>query len=243
MILQFHLVLKGVPRMNTFRPALLLLALALPPPSTTYAQSVATDPADGTTSNVSMVSAPRRYREFSFYTAQSFADPQIMSGFGGKHLFFMGVRLTSRLFTAPHMFIDSNLDLKPLAIYSRHVSNCTSIECAEIGDTYGGGGSAGFQLAARNSWRWQPFFDMDGGLIAFTHDVPFANTRRVNLTLEYGPGALIPVRGNSAIRAGVWVFHFSNASTGPYRWNPGFDGLMVYAAYTYRNFSPHLFRR
>lgn len=161
--------------------------------------------------------------------------------FGGEHLFFTDVRLTSRLFTTPHLFISSNLDLKPLAIYSRNVPNCNrngTVNCWKIGDTYGGGGSVGFQFALRNSWRWQPFFDADGGLIAFTHDVPFPNTRRVNLTLDYGPGALIHLRGNNAIRAGVWVFHFSNASSTAYRWNPGFDGLMLYVAYTHRNLSP-----
>lgn len=229
--------------MHTFRSALFLMLLALVSSSTTYAQSTIADtPANSTTSDVSPVSSPHRYRELSFYTAQTFANPQIMSDYGGEHLFFTGVRLTSRLLTTPHLFIASNLDLKPLAIYYRNVPNCTPKDtngCGNIGNIYGGGGSAGFQFAARNSWRWQPFFDADGGLLGFTNDVPFPNTRRMNLTLEYGPGALIHLRGNNAIRVGVWVFHFSNASTAPYHWNPGFDGLMLYVAYTYRNFSPH----
>lgn len=228
--------------MHNFRSALFLILLALVPSSTTYAQSTVGDTAaDATTSDISPESSPHRYRELSFYTAQTFYNPQIMSDFGGEHLFFTGVRLTSRLFTTPHLFISSNLDLKPLAIYSRNVPNCNpngTVNCWKIGDPYGGGGSVGFQFALRNSWRWQPFFDADGGLIAFTHDVPFPNTRRVNLTLDYGPGALIHLRGNNAIRAGVWVFHFSNASSTAYRWNPGFDGLMLYVAYTHRNLSP-----
>jgi len=228
--------------MHTFRSALLLTLLALAPSSTTYAQSTIADiPASSTISDVSPVSSPRRYREVSFYTAQTFDNPHIISYLSGEHLFLMGVRLTSRLFTTPHLFIGGNLDLKPLAIYSRNIPNCrpyTYGGCWSIGDTYGGGGSVGLQFAPRNSWRWQPFFDVDGGLLAFTHDIPLPYTRRVNMTLDFGPGALIHLRGNNAIRAGCWVFHFSNGSTAPHHWNPGFDGLMLYVSYTYRNFSP-----
>jgi Lipid A 3-O-deacylase (PagL) len=229
--------------MYTFSSALLLTLLNLVPSSTTYAQStIADNPAASTTTDVSPATSPHRYRELSFYSAQTFDNPQILSYLSGEHLFLTGVRLTSRLFTTPHLFIGGNLDLKPLAIFSRYVANCgpsTYGGCETVGNTYGGGGSVGFQFAPRNSWRWQPFFDVDGGLIAFTRDIPLDNTRRVNLTLEYGPGALIPVRGNNAIRAGVWVFHFSNASTAYRHWNPGFDGLMLYVSYTYRNFSFH----
>lgn len=232
--------------MHTFRSALLLALLAVVPSSTTYAQTTIADtPANATTSDdASPVSSPHRYRELSFYTAQTFDNPQIISNLGGEHLFITGIRLTSRLFTVPHLFIAGNLDLKPIAIYSRNITNCrpdTFGGCGSIGNTYGGGGSVGFQFAPRNSWRWQPFFDVDGGLLGFTHNVPLPNTRRVNLTLDFGPGALIHLRGNNAMRVGVWVFHFSNASTAPHHWNPGFDGLMLYVSYTYRNFIPHHF--
>ena len=158
------------------RSALLLALLALVPSSTTYAQSTIADtPASSATSDVSLVSPPHRYGELSFYTAQTFDNPQIISYLSGEHLFLTGVRLTSRLFTTPHLFIGGNLDLKLLAIYSRNIPNCrpnTYAGCGSIGDTYGGGGSVGLQFAPRNSWRWQPFFDVDGGLLAFTHDVP-----------------------------------------------------------------------
>lgn len=219
--------------MHTFRSALFLTLLALVASSTTRAQSTIVDtPASSTTSDVSPVSSPHRYRELSFYTAQTFDNPQIISYLSGEHLFLTGVRLTSRLFTTPHLFIGGNLDLKPLAIYSRNIPNCRPY-------TYGGGGSVGLQFALRTSWRWQPFFDVDGGLLAFTHDIPLPYTRRVNMTLDFGPGALIHLRGNNAVRAGFWVFHFSNGSTAPHHWNPGFDGLMLYVSYTYRHFSPH----
>ena len=82
---------------------------------------------------------------------------------------------------------------------------------------------------------------VDGGFLAFPHDVPTPNTRRVNMTLDFGPGVTIPMRGNNALRTGVWLYHFSDGNTAPR--NPAFDGVMVYVSYTYRNFSPHLSRK
>jgi hypothetical protein len=174
------------------------------------------------------------YRELSFYVAQSFRNPQIMSDLGGQHLFLTDIRLTSRLFTTRHLFIGGNVDLKPLALHSLNTP---------IGRryTYAGGGGAGLQFVPRVAWRWQPVFDVDGGFLAFSHDVPKPDTRRVNMTLDFGPGMLIPLKGNNAMRTGLWFFHFSDGNTAPR--NPAFDGFMVYWSYTYRNFAPHLRRR
>lgn len=219
--------------MNTAPSALFLMLLFLVPPSAAYAQSVIADaPPDVTTSDVAPASSGTRYRELSFYAAHTVANPQIISVLGGQHLFLSGARLTSRLFTTPHLFIAGNLDLKPLALYSRNIPNGRQY-------TYGGGGSVGLQFAPRLKWSWQPFFDVDGGLLAFTQDTPLPNTRRVNMTFDIGPGAMIPLRGNNAIRTGVGWFHFSNGNTAPHHWNPAFDGVMLYLSYTYRKFSFH----
>src|SRR5215469_6855453 len=67
--------------------------------------------------------------------------------------------------------------------------------------TYGGGGGVGLQFTPRATWLWQPIFD-----------VPTPNTRRVNMTLDFGRGILIPVKGNHAMRTGVWFFHFSDGN-------------------------------
>ena len=152
------------------------------------------------------------YRELSIYTSGMLANPQLMSDLKNQRLFFTGVHLTSRLFTTRHLFIG-----------------------------YGGGSSVGLQFAPRVVWRWRPFFDVDGGFLAFPHDVPTPNTRRVNMTLDFGPGVTTPLRGNNALRTGVWLYHFSDGNTAPR--NPAFDGVMVYVSYTYRNFAPHLSRR
>ncbi len=209
------------------------MLLFLVPPSAVCAQSTIADTQENvTTSDVSPAPTGNRYREFSFYAAQTVANPQIISVLSGQHLFLSGVRLTSRLFTTPNLLIAGNMDLKPLALYSRNIPNGRQY-------TYGGGGSVGLQFAPRLLWRWQPFFDVDGGLLAFTQDTPLPNTRRVNMTFDIGPGALIHLRGNNAIRTGIWWFHFSNGDTAPHNWNPAFDGVMLYVSYTYRNFSFH----
>ena len=170
----------------------------------------------------------QHYREISIYRAQTIANPQVMSDLGGQHLFVAGARLTGRLISTPHLYVSGNADVKPLALYSQDGRQYT----------YGGGGSFGLQFAPRGEVRWQPYFDVDGGFLAFAHDIPLPDTRRVNMMIDFGPGLRIPLPGNSALKTGVWFFHFSNGNTAPR--NPGFDSFMVYGAYTHRNFWPHL---
>ena len=188
-------------------------------------------PTNSVSSGFDAGSPVRHYRELSFFVAQSVRNPQVMSDFGGQRLFLTDIRLTSRLWTTRHLFIGGNLDVKPLALHSCNTTNGRQ-------DTYGGGAGIGLQFAPRAISRWQPFFDVDGGFLAFTHDVPKPDTRRVNMTLDFGPGVLIPIGGNNAMRTGVWFFHFSNGNTAPR--NPAFDGFMLYVSYTYRNFAPRV---
>lgn len=175
--------------------------------------------------------SPRYYRELSIYTSGTLANPQIMSDLKNQRLFFTGVRLTSRLFATQHLFIAGNLDVKPLVIHSRSVPTGREY-------TYGGGTSVGLQFVPRVRWRYQPFFDVDGGFVCFTHNTPLPNTRRLNMSLDFGPGVTIPLRGNNAMRTGIWLFHFSDGNTVGH--NPAFDGIMAYVSYTYRNFVPSL---
>lgn len=220
--------------MSRFSSALLLMLCLSFLPSKAQPQSATADGAsDFGEASVSATPAQHRYREISIYTSQTIANPQIMSDLGGQHLFLAGGRLTSRLITARHLFIGGNADVKPVALYWRSTSHGREY-------TYGGGGSVGLQFAPRRVTGWQPYFDVDGGFLAFPHDVPLPNTRRVNMMLDFGPGLRIPLRGNDALRTGVWFFHFSNGNTAVR--NPGFDSFMVYAAYTYRNFVPRAHR-
>jgi len=97
---------------------LLLLLLSCHP---AISQSIIADndvPAESPSSGLVSGSPIPHYRELSFYVAQSFRNPQIMSDLGGQQLFFTDIRLTSRLFTTRHLFIGGNVDLKPLALHS-----------------------------------------------------------------------------------------------------------------------------
>ena len=212
-------------------PASIFLALLMPCQlPATHTQSTTADASpDSTRSDVPPAPSRHRYRELSFYIGQTLGHPKMISDLGGQGLLVTGLRMTSHLFTSPHLFIAGNVNLQPLALHSIDTPNGRQY-------TYGGGGSLGLQFAPRVHWRWRPFFDVDGGLLCFPHDIPVPDTRRVNMTLAFGPGFLIPLRGNKAMRAGFWYFHFSNGNTGPR--NPGFDGFLLYVAYTYRNFVP-----
>jgi hypothetical protein len=221
--------------MNTFCSATFVSLLLIFPSVAAQAQTNFVDNSSNA-AEPAIIAPPstHRYREFSIYTSGTLANPQLMSGLKDQRLFFTGVRLTSRLFTTRHLFIAGNVDVKPLVIHSRSVPNGREY-------TYGGGSGVGLQFAPRITSRWKPFFDVDGGFLAFPHDVPTPNTRRVNMTFDFGPGVTIPMRGNNALRTGVWLYHFSDGNTAPR--NPAFDGVMVYVSYTYRNFVPHLPRK
>jgi hypothetical protein len=112
---------------------------------------------------IATTNSPRYYRELSIYTSGMLANPQLMSDLKNQRLYFTGVRLTSLLFTTRHLFIGGNVDVKPLVIHSRSVPNGRQY-------TYGGGSSVGLQFAPRVTWRWKPFFDVDGGFLAFPCD-------------------------------------------------------------------------
>lgn len=215
-----------------YRLPVLLVIVFLLSPTATYTQTSLVQPSTSLSNTADwQFPSAQRYREISIYSGQTFANPQIMSDLGCQHVFLAGARLTGRLITTPHLYIRGNADVKPLALYYRDTGRGREY-------TYGGGGSVGLQFAPRREMRWLPYFDVDGGFQAFPHDIPLPDTRRVNMMIDFGPGLRIPMHGNNAIKTGVWFFHFSNGNTAPR--NPGFDSFMAYAAYTYRNFWPHL---
>ena len=104
-----------------------------------------------------------------------------MSDLAGQHLWIAGSRLTGRLITTPHLYFSGNADVKPLALYSRNALQGRDY-------TYGGGGSVGLQFAPHRELRWRPFFDVDGGFLAFPHGIPLPNTQRVSMQIDFGPG-------------------------------------------------------
>lgn len=168
-----------------------------------------------------------RYHELSIYSGQSFGYPMIMSNLKDQRLFVIGVRYTQFWHAFRHMNLNWNADIKPLALYSNDIYGPREY-------TYGGGITFGAQWVPHTHWRCQPVFDTDGGMIAFTKDTPVPDSRRVNLTFDFGPGLYIPMNEGRAIKVGAWFYHFSDAFTAPR--NPNMDTFLVYAGFTFRNF-------
>jgi Lipid A 3-O-deacylase (PagL) len=224
--------------MNAIRSSpFYLLLLFLPTSSPASAQATATDSLSSTLSTTAPASDPTPSREpassmgrslgLAIYTGQSFGYPQIMTGLDTQRMFLVGVRYTARICYGRRFDLNWNADLKPLALYSR--------DTPDRQYTYGGGGSIGLQVTPHAHWRWQPFFDVDGGVIGFTKNTPIPMSRRTNITLDFGPGVYIPLDSSHALKTGVWFLHFSNADTAPR--NPGYDSFTFYIAYTFRRFS------
>lgn len=167
----------------------------------------------------------RDIHDLSIYGGQSFGYPLVLSDLPGQRLTIVGARYTSHFIEFRHTTLNYNFDVKPLAVYSNNLYGPRRY-------TYGGGGGIGLQIVPHTHWRARPYFDVNGGFLAFTRNTPVPDSRRVNMTLDFGPGLYIPLAGNRSVKTGVQFFHFSNAYT--VKLNPGFDTFMVYAAYIFR---------
>lgn len=220
--------------MGTVRSAVLIVFLAsFLLPFRTLSQSASEDSATDSATSVNPSPSPghtwQRYHEISLYAGQSFGYPQVLSDLDDQRILLIGVRMTGRLYDFKHLDLRWNADLRPLALYSNDIYGPREY-------TYGGGTSVGLQLKPHSSWKLQPYFDVDGGFLAFTKNTPLPDTRRVNMSFDFGPGFYIPMGRNRAIKTGVWFFHFSNGFT--VKHNPSFDTFVIYTAYTFRNILP-----
>jgi len=163
----------------------------------------------------------------SLYTGQSFGYPQVLSDLAGQRLFLIGVRLTRRLHNFRDLSLNGNADLKPLALYSNDLYGPRKY-------TFGGGGAVGLQFVPHTHWPTQPFFEVDGGVLAFTKETPVPDSWCLNITSDYGPGFYVPLANHQALKIGTQFFHFSNGETA--KRNPSFDTFLVYVALTFRDF-------
>lgn len=232
------------------RSCLLILVLFAINECPTFSQSsttqLSTNPADlaggsddtndntSTSSNAVLPSSLTRsilrdIHEFSIYSGESFGYPLLMSDLPDQRLLIVGLRLTSHFLEFRHTTLNYNFDLKPLALYSNDVNGPRQYR-------YGGGGALGLQIVPHFHTRYRPYFNVNGGCLAFPKQTPVPESRRVNMTLDFGPGLYIPLGHNRTLKTGVQFFHFSNAYT--VRLNPGFDSFFVYAAYTFENVHP-----
>jgi hypothetical protein len=207
----------------------LLVFLSLFVPARICSQSLeatTSSPADFSAVDSTATVETQRYRELSFYTAQSFGYPIIMSDLKDQRLTVFGARFTGLLYRFRHLNLNGNIDLKPLALYSNDVNGPRQY-------TYGGAVEIGLQLVPHTHWRYQPYFEVNGGTAMFTRNVPTSDARRVNLCVDFTPGFYIPVGPNRAIKTGLGFYHFSNDYT--VRHNPGLDTFLLYVGYSFRN--------
>jgi Lipid A 3-O-deacylase (PagL) len=216
----------------------LLLSLFLLPVLTQSQSPSANLSTDPTGSSESVNPSPTKplpgifsynYKELSLYAGQSIGYPLIMSSLKDQRLFLLGARYTAHWRTFKRFNLNWNTDLKPLALYSNDLNGPREYR-------YGGGGSLGAQLVAHTHLRWTPAFDVDGGLLAFTKQTPVPDSRRLNISLDFGPSFYIPVNDTQSVKIGVWFFHFSNGFTATR--NPNMDTFMPYIAFTFHSIHP-----
>ena len=177
----------------------------------------------------------RDNHELSLFGGQSFGYPEVLSAVPDQRIAIIGVRWTSHFFDLKQTTVNWSADLKPLALFSTDYYKQTGFTyiAGPRQYTYGGGAGIGLQFVPRTHWRCQLVFDVDGGFLAFTKETPIPNSRRVNITFDFGPGLYIPTGHNHSVKLGAQFFHFSNADTA--RRNPSFDTILLYAAFTFRN--------
>lgn len=139
---------------------------------------------------------------------------------GGERLILAGVRFGLRLWDPSKITLRGNLGITPVAVYTQPTGGSRSY-------AYGGGISAGLELAPKTSWRIEPYGDAGIGCLIFARPTPVADARRFNYAFYVGPGIRI---ARSRWRVGLWYHHFSNARTAPN--NPGVDSLILYLGYS-----------
>ncbi len=180
------------------------------------------DPPDSATKSVPTKRAPI-FTDVTIWSAQSVGSTNVMSTYPGQEVFATGIGLRRHLYMFRHTNMRWNFQIMPLCIPSFPSSEERTYH-------YGGGGSFGLNLEPRKRWKLQPYFEGNVGLVGFTNPTP-VDTRRMNYTLQFGPGFIIPVRGRSSVKTGIWFFHFSNMHS--VATNPGFDALVIYMGYSF----------
>ncbi len=110
------------------------------------------------------------------------------------------------------------------------VPACESTRC---GPVYGvAAAPAGVRLDARVLPALRVYGAAAIGVVMFSRNVPVDDARRLNATLEWGVGAIVPAGAQVAVQAGFKYHHLSNAYTA--NRNPGVDGRVFHAGLVWR---------
>jgi len=95
---------------------------------------------------------------------------------------------------------------------------------------HGGGFSPlGFRWNLRGSQRFQPYFELNGGGMFTTRNIPRGDTSSLNFTADAGTGVTIYRNAHRAVGLGLRFWHLSDAQMG--NRNPGVNALEFIVSY------------
>jgi hypothetical protein len=134
------------------------------------------------------------------------------------------IRYGRRLWSNGALSFDWTIDGIPLAFLT--LDRSPGAESGHRESVYGAGLTPiGWRLDVERL-RWvRPYFAANGGFLYFEDRVP-ASGVKFNFTYDFGLGAQVPIREDTAVTLGYSYFHISNAGLG--RSNPGFDANLLY---------------
>lgn len=93
----------------------------------------------------------------------------------------------------------------------------------------GGVSPLGLRWNLRGSQHLQPYFELNGGGVFTTRNIPRGDTSSFNFTADAGTGVTIYRNSHQAISLGLRFWHLSNAQTG--NRNPGVNALEFVVSY------------
>ena len=99
--------------------------------------------------------------------------------------------------------------------------------------TYGAGVTpANFRFLFRANKRVKPFAQAGAGIVMYNRPVPIPETRRFNLTGDFGGGVMIHSSPNRAWTIGYRYFHISNGNLTEKVYNVGYNANVIYLGYS-----------
>lgn len=99
--------------------------------------------------------------------------------------------------------------------------------------TYGVGITpANFRFLFRANKRVKPFAQAGAGLVMYNHPMPIPETRRFNLTGDFGGGVMIHSSPDRAWTIGYRYFHISNGNLTEKVYNVGYNANSIYLGYS-----------
>ena len=126
----------------------------------------------------------------------------------------------------PVMIITNNPTYRTVTVISGGTSHQTEVADGTA-PVFGAGFSPlGTEALLRATPRVQGFGAIAVGVLWFTRDVPVANSKAYNYTIELGGGVLWEYKPQRRLRIGYMFHHLSNAWSAAE--NPGLDGDVFY---------------